>query len=53
MEQVSVPRVGRPLKYPGGWGSANKSIYLSESVYQGWLVVLGTPGVVDGYLIRL
>ena len=36
MAQVSVPCVGRPLKYPGGWGSANKRIYLSESVYQRW-----------------
>ena len=36
MAQVAVPRVGRPLKYPGGWSNANKRIYLSEGVYHHW-----------------
>ena len=33
MAQVGTSRVGQPLKYLGGWSSANKQIYLSESTY--------------------
>ena len=36
MAQVETLRVGQPLKYPGGWSSANKLIYLSESAYERW-----------------
>ena len=34
--QVRTLRIGQGLKYLGGWSSANKRIYLSESTHECW-----------------